>query len=133
MSSYSDFAASFLADPATKDLSIVEDDAAVMQSVRTLVLTSFYERPFQPSLGGSVRWLLFEPLDEVTKLALAQSIQSTIELFEPRVKVRYVDIYANHGPSGRALDDNTVVVVVSFLILNRPGLVSTEFSLQRLR
>lgn len=130
---YSDFDISFNADPASKDLVVVVDDDAVIQSVRTLVLTSFYERPFQPALGSTLRRILFEPLDEVTKLALAHSVKNTIEAFEPRVQVKIVDVYVGHGPSGRVLDDNTVVIVVSILIYNRPNLVSTEFALQRLR
>jgi phage baseplate assembly protein W len=133
MSLYTDLDLSFTADIASKDLRIVEDDDAVIQSIRTLILTSYYERPFQPSLGSTIRRILFEQMDDITKLALAQSVKQTVDLFEPRAKVKYVDVYTKTSPSGNQIDDNTVVVVVSFFVYNRPNMVSSEFVLQRLR
>jgi len=133
MALYSDLDYAFLIDSASKDLTVLVDDDAVIQSVRALILTSYYERPFQPSMGSTLRRLLFEQFDEVTKMALAQSVKQTVELFEPRAKVKFVDIYTSYGPSGRVIDENTVVIVVSFFVFNRPNLVSTEFALQRLR
>jgi phage baseplate assembly protein W len=39
----------------------VEDVNAVKRSVRNLVQTNYYERPFHPELGCGIRELLFEP------------------------------------------------------------------------
>ena len=44
----------------TNDVKVVEDVVAIKRSVRNLVQTNFYERPFHPELGCGVRELLFE-------------------------------------------------------------------------
>lgn len=133
MAIYRDFAIDFLPDPKTGDLRILEDDDAVSQSVKMLVLTAFYERPFQPSIGSAVPRILFEPLDDVTMAILARSINEVVTEFEPRASVQQVDIYKDVDHRGRALDPNEISVTVSFLIANRPNLVRTTVLLRRLR
>lgn len=133
MALYADIDIALVPDTATQDIPVLTDEDAVKQSVRLLVLTSLYERPFQPSLGSTVRRLLFEPMDDITKMALAQSIKSTIDQFEPRAQVKLVDIYTTTGPSGQRLDDHELVIVVTFAVYNRPNLVSTDFFLRRIR
>ena len=44
----------------TNDVNVVEDVIAIKRSVKNLVQTNFYERPFHPELGCGVRQLLFE-------------------------------------------------------------------------
>ena len=51
----------FTRNAVTNDVNVVEDVIAVKRSVRNLVQTNFYERPFNPELGCGVRELLFEP------------------------------------------------------------------------
>ena len=60
---FKDLAISFEANPNTNDFSAVTNENAIKQSIRNLVLTSFGERPFQPTIGSRVRGLLFEPFD----------------------------------------------------------------------
>jgi phage baseplate assembly protein W len=133
MAIYRDFAIDFLPDPQTGDLRFVEDDAAVAQSVRLLVQTAFYERPFQPSIGSAVPRILFEPLDAVTKAILAQTMNQVITQFEPRATVKQIDIYSGVDQFGRQMDPNEIVVTLTFLIYNRPNLVTTTVLLRRLR
>lgn len=133
MSSYSDLGISFEKDALSGDLPIVTDEAAVSQAIRSLVLTSLYERPFQPSIGSVISQLLFEPLTEITKTLLARTIKQVIDQFEPRATCKYVDIYTGIGPGGETLDDYTVVVDVGFFVHNRPNLTTTRVVLRRLR
>lgn len=133
MAIYRDFAIDFLSDSNTGDLRVVEDDAAVAQAVKILVLTALYERPFQPSVGSVVWRLLFEPLDSVTEVILAESIKDVITTFEPRVTVKEITIYRDADDKDRQLDPNEIVVTIAFLIANRPNLVTTSISLRRLR
>ena len=44
----------FNRNAVTNDVAVVEDVVAVKRSVRNLVQTNFYERPFQPELGLSL-------------------------------------------------------------------------------
>ena len=130
---YRDFDISFLNDPLTGDLAIVEDEASVSQSVRSLIMTSLFERPFQPSLGSIVNQLLFAPNDNIMQLVLAKTIQSTVDEFEPRAKVKTIDFYTKIGPNREVLDNNTLIVTITFAIHNMPSLVSTNVVLRRLR
>ena len=57
---YKDFPISFSAHPVTGNLSILKNADAVKQSVKNIVLTNFYERPYAPLLGGNVRAQMFE-------------------------------------------------------------------------
>lgn len=133
MALYRDFDISFEKDALSGDLKIVENEAAVAQSVRTLVLTALYERPFQPSIGSTVSHLLFEQMTDVTERRIAQTIKRTIDQFEPRATLSYVDIYSDRDQNGKPLDGHTIIVDVAFYVYNRPNLVTTTLSLRRLR
>ena len=50
----------------TNDIVKIEDVNAVKRSVKNLVQTNFYERPFHPELGCGVRELLFENFTPMT-------------------------------------------------------------------
>lgn len=130
---YSDFDISFLPDTITKDLRTVDDNAAVKQAVRLLVMTSLFERGFQPGLGGEVNKILFEPMDDVTTLVLSHAIADTLRQFEPRVTVQYIDMYTDKKPTGEFLEPHTLWVEIAFLVRNLPTVVTTGVLLQRLR
>jgi hypothetical protein len=57
---YKDLDLNFTRNPVTNDILRIEDVDAVKRSVRNLVQTNFYERPFHPELGCGIRGLLFE-------------------------------------------------------------------------
>jgi phage baseplate assembly protein W len=83
---YSDFDLGFTANPVTGDVSKKYDVNAVKQSLKNLILTQFYERPFQPNLGSPVYKLLFENLDAITANSIEVQIDLMINQFEPRVR-----------------------------------------------
>lgn len=133
MALYSDFDISFTRDAISGDIALVEDTQAVAQSVRNLIMTNFYERPFQPSLGSAVSLRLFDQLDNIAQLALTQDIRDVLRLFEPRAEVRSVRVYTSTGPNGEYIDKNAVLLVVIFAVQNLPQLVTTQIVLTRLR
>lgn len=133
MAFYSDFDISFEPDPRSRDIKLVTNEQSVAQSIKNLVLTSFYEKPFQPSIGGNIKRFLFEPLDSVTKLLVAEQIKEVVDLFEPRARIEFVDIYDTVGPTGIKLDPHEAVVVVGYYVVNIPVLVTVQILLQRLR
>ncbi len=62
---YVDFDLNFKKSPLLEngDILLVTDSDAIEQSVKTLLLTNKYERPFKPSMsGGSREFLTFEPI-----------------------------------------------------------------------
>jgi len=124
---YKDIALSFERNAATKDVIVKKDVDAVKQSVRNLILTNHYERPFHPEIGSGVSALLFEPLDPITAQSLKRLIGEVIQNFEPRAQVVSVEAFPN-------LDANSYEVTINFRIVNIPGeLVTLTTMLERSR
>ena len=124
---YRDVALSFETNAATKDVIVKKDVDAVKQSVKNLILTNHFERPFHPEIGSGITNLLFEPLDPITANSLSRVIGEVITNFEPRAQVVSVDARPN-------AEANSYEVTIDFRIINVPGeLVSLTTMLERSR
>jgi len=84
---YTDLDLFFNKKATSKDISKVTDIQAVKRSIRNLVLTNHYEKPFHPEIGSGVRGILFEPMTPITAHVLTLQIESVIENFEPGAKL----------------------------------------------
>ena len=124
---YSDLDLFFASKTISKDISKVTDIQAVKRSIRNLVLTNHYEKPFHPEIGSGVRDMLFEPMTLITASILARKIEDVIENFEPRAKLIGVRAQPN-------LDRNEYEVTIEFYVINTPTeLVDLTVMLERLR
>lgn len=123
---YRDVDISFLPNPTTGDVRMKKGADAVKRSVRNLVMTNFFERPFHPEIGSNVRGLLFENADRFTAIELQEAIKEVIRNFEPRAQVIQVLV-------GLYPDNNAVTVTISFNILNTTEPVTFQFLLKRTR
>ena len=122
--SFKDFSVNFARNPFTDDLSVVHNDNSIKQAVKNIILTSPGEKPFQPLVGSSVNRLLFEPLDAFTADAVAEEIRTTINQYEPRVKLTNVEVTPiNEG--------NKLNVSLEYKIVGLPIVETIEFVLQR--
>ena len=111
----------------SKDISKVTDIQAVKRSIRNLVLTNHYEKPFHPEIGSGVRGILFEPMTPLTAHILTRKIEDVIENFEPRARLISVRAQPN-------LDRNEYECTVTFFVVNAPTeLVDLTLFLERLR
>ena len=61
---YKDIDLSFTKKPVSGEIYKKEDSAAVKQAVKTLLMTNFLEKPFQPQYGGDIIGQLFELADD---------------------------------------------------------------------
>lgn len=84
---YRDINLNFIPHPGTGDIDILKDAEAVKRSVKNLVLTNFYERPFQPNLGCGIAQLLFEPMTQITESQIKLAIEEVIRAYEPRALI----------------------------------------------
>lgn len=123
---YADIDAVFAANPVTGDVSLRTDEQAVKFSIKNLVLTMNYERPFNSSIGSQIKNYLFEPMDVTTKTLMREVISQTIENHEPRVVLQDVVIYDKP-------DDHEVVINIMFKIINTEKPLSLTFALERSR
>jgi len=124
---YSDIDLFFGPKTGSKDITKVIDITAVKRSVRNLILTNPYEKPFHPEIGSGVRDILFEPMTPISAYVLTMKIEEVIENFEPRARLIGVRAIPN-------LDNNAYEVTIEFYVVNAPTeLVSMEVLLERVR
>ena len=124
---YTDLDLFFSKKSTSKDISKVTDIQAVKRSIRNLVLTNHYEKPFHPEIGSGVRDILFEPMTPLTAHILTRKIEDVIENFEPRARLISVRALPN-------LDRNEYECTIEFFVVNAPTeLVDLTVFLERLR
>ena len=124
---YTDLDLFFGSKTVSKDINKVTDIQAVKRSIRNLVLTNHYEKPFHPEIGSGVRGILFEPMTPLTAHILTRKIEDVIVNFEPRARLIGVRAQPN-------LDRNEYECTIEFFVVNTPTeLVDLTVFLERLR
>ena len=124
---YRDLDLFFSKRSSSSDISKVQGVQAVKRSVRNLILTNIYEKPFHPEIGSGIRDLLFEPLSPITAFVLSQRVEDVIENFEPRARLVGVRALPD-------LDRNSYEITIEFYVQNAPTeLIDTTVLLERLR
>lgn len=123
---FSDLDLNFTKHPVTKDVARKTGDKAIIASLKNLIYTNFYERPFNPRLGSNIRGMLFEPLDPLTGATLQKEIKILIQNYEPRVSIRDIQVIAD-------FDNNAYQVTLTFFTVNSTAPLRTVLFLNRLR
>ena len=123
---YSDLNLNFTRNPATGDVARLTDIEAVKRSVRNLILTNQFERPFHPEIGSSVRNILFENITPLNAVLLEDRIKEVINNFEPRADISSVQVFDE-------IDNNRYRVVVNFYVLSATEETTITEFLERLR
>jgi phage baseplate assembly protein W len=138
---FNDIDLDFGRHPVTNDVNVVEDAIAIKRSVRNLVLTNFYERPFHPELGCGIRGLLFENFNPVNSMFLKRKIEECLVNNEPRIVLTGI-IINGENLSGSVLDvrnqnadidSNRLRVDIHFTVIGVPLPQVVSMNLQRLR
>jgi phage baseplate assembly protein W len=123
---YKDLDLNFGRNVVTNDVNKLTDVEAVKRSVRNLLNTRHYERPFHPELGAGVRDLLFEPLTPLTAINLKRKVEEVLLNFEPRINL--VQILATPD-----MDRNNYHLRIMFYVVGISDPVTVETFLERLR
>ena len=123
---YSDLDMFLVPHPVTGDISTKKDSDAIKRSIRNIVLTNKFERPFKPNFGGGGTSMLFE-LDSTRKVKRFQKeMVNMIERLEPRV----YNVSVRLNP---LTDDNRLDVQIFYSIRNGKSGQSAEFTVTRVR
>ena len=122
----SDLDLNFTIHPVKKDINRYTNETAVVNSIKNLILTNHYERPFQPNIGSNVRRLLFENMDTITATTLQQEIKQTIQNYEPRATLSTIAVSPDY-------DNNGFKVYMEFYVANRTSPITINFFLERIR
>lgn len=123
---YRDIDLSFDRQPGTNDVYKKIDAAAVKQSMKTLISTNKFEKPFDPFFGADIRALLFELADDFTSYEIKENIRNTVYRYEPRAEI--LDIVADIRP-----DYNSVGVSITFKIVSSQETITITTVVNRLR
>ena len=112
--------------PIRKDINTHKAEYAVINSVKNLILTNHFERPFQPEVGSNIRRLLFENVDIILAAQIEREIEETINNFEPRVEVSSITAIPT-------VDENGYKIILEFFVINNPDPITINFFLERIR
>ena len=123
---YKDLNLDFQQNTATKDIQKITDVESVKRSVRNLINTNHYEKPFRPQVGSNLRAMLFELISPQMNHAISKEIDLLIRNYEPRC--RLVEVSSNPQ-----IDKNAYAVTISFYVVNHPEPVVVESFLERIR
>jgi hypothetical protein len=121
---YSDIDFTFTKKPVTADVALSYDSQSVVRSIRNLLLTKHYEKPFNPDLGSNLDALLFENFSPIANSNIETEIQNMIKNYEPRALLDYVNVSAD--PSKNAYN-----VTISFYIENATASTVVTLFLER--
>ena len=123
---YKDLDLDFGRNTVTNDVNKLTDVEAVKRSVRNLILTNHYERPFHPELGCGIRGLLFEPLSPLVAIQLERKVEEVLTNNEPRATINEISARPD-------LDRNSYEMLVSFWVSGSTEPVTVSTFLERLR
>ena len=123
---YKDLDLDFGRNIVTNDVNKLTDVEAVKRSVRNLINTNHFERPFHPEIGGNVRALLFENMTPLTALNLQRKIEEVLSNFEPRAKITQIIADPDMDRNGYRLE-------IKFYVIGIQNPITVETFLERLR
>jgi phage baseplate assembly protein W len=123
---YTDFTVNLDVHPDTGDLFRITDVNAVKRSLKNIMLTNFYERPFQPKLATNLPAMLFENIGADTLSILSDTVTYAINKYEPRVNILSLNATANN-------DADSVAINLVFTINNIPDQQTMSVVVNRVR
>ena len=123
---YSDLDLDFQINPVTGDINKKTGGDAVKRSIRNLIFTNYYERPFKSFIGSKVPRLLFDNVDMMTASFLEDALVQLINNFEPRVRLLSVVAVAD-------IDNGGFNIRMDYVILNTETPATFNLFLERIR
>ena len=126
MATYTDIDLSFSRHPGTKDVLKKYDIEAAKAAIRNIVLSSRYDKPFDPDFGLSIKSALFELNTVALNTIIKRQLEDQIMQYDARVQLE--DIQFNNK-----VDDHTLELSIYFYIIGFPNLQSVNISVERVR
>tara|TARA_R110000868_G_scaffold169496_1_gene404496 strand:- start:185 stop:577 length:393 start_codon:yes stop_codon:yes gene_type:complete len=123
---YSDIDFTFTKKPVVGDVALSYDAQAVIRSIRNILLTRHYEKPFNPDFGSNIDAILFEMVSPLSATSLEREIRTSIENYEPRARLS--EVVVSPQP-----DNNSYGVSLSFYIENATLPTTVTLLLERNR
>lgn len=100
------------------------DEVNVRESIRVLLSTAPGERLMRPGFGAGLDALLFAPNTPATHGLMAERITTALRRWEPRVRVRDVQVDAAPDDPRRAV----AMITYEHVATGRPGVASVDLA-----
>ena len=123
---FQDLDLNFTPHPVTNDIVRKFDENAIKQSIKNLILTRNYERPFHSEIGSPIRGLMFDLVTPLTAITVKRAIVDVINNFEPRAELMEVNPVISP-------DNNALYVSIVFKIRNTEKPITLDVLLERTR
>ena len=107
---YKDLDLDFMINPITGDINKKTGTDAIKRSIRNLIFTNYYERPFKSSIGSDVPRMLFDNVDPLTASFIEDAIIRMINKFEPRVRLNSIKVTVDYDNNGFGIELQCIVV-----------------------
>ena len=111
--SFKDFSLTFEKNAVTNDILALNNESAIKESVKNIVLYNIYEKPFEPAFGGNFIGQLFENYNANDAKKVKRRLKDAINTHEPRVAVYEIKTKFTE-------DRNHLNVSIAYVIMGIP-------------
>ena len=115
---FKDINLSFKRHPVTNDVVAIRDEDAIKRSVKNIIFTILGEKPFEPLFGSVINDALFDLSTNLSQVAIADEITSSLLNHEPRIAD--IDVTVTVAP-----DTNEMNCTVQYTIVGIPAPTQT--------
>lgn len=123
---YSDIGLKGLFNPLSGDMTLLKDNYAINQSLKNLLLTNSYERPFSSQfIAGDIHSVLFDVNDEITAKELRTMVSTCISNYEPRIIVNDIKVI-NH------VDNYAIELIMQYMIKSTSDVATFQTTINKL-
>lgn len=109
-----------------KDIALLTNEQAVLESIKNIILTEPGERVMYPTFGCGISKYLFEQLDVVSMFSMQSTITNSIRRFEARIDKLEVTVI-------ESINNNSVEVNVYFTIKTSNNTQTLNLILNKIR
>ena len=123
---YADLNFRLIPHPMRDDLVPIKDLEAIRNSVRNIIFTNHYERPFNNSFGGNIIAQLFElDTNPYASYLLSYTLKKVLNSREPRIKNVNVQVNSTRN--------HTISATISYEVRNTSttDVLDVEYSFNR--
>jgi len=97
---------------------------AIFNSITNIIMTVQGERRMLPTFASNIKYLIFEPIDEMTARMIAENIVEAIKIWESRIEITGFDIQPLY-------DQNSYRCRLKFIVLGSEEVETVNFILTR--
>ena len=115
---FKDINLSFKRHPVTNDVVAIRNEDAIKRSVKNIIFTILGEKPFEPLFGSVINDALFDLSTNLSEVAIADEISSSLLNHEPRIADIDVTVTV-------ASDSNEMNCTVQYTIVGIPAPTQT--------